>query len=274
VTASTAPPPLLLLHGGGLCGGVFDPVVDALAGRARCMAPDLRGHGHRPATARREDLGVAAQSEDVIALLDDAGIERTAALGHSYGGAVLLKAAIDHPDRFGPLLLHEPALGNPLDPPEEAEARGRAYQGKVGNRRSQWASADEMYDHLRSWRPYGEFADEFLRALVRSGSRPTEGGGVELACDPATEAELFVLTLDLLGGNGLIPQLPRLLERDDPITLTVGTLNKPRLALFEEYGRRLRTLPVKLPGAHFALFASVETTLELVREHLGIGRQA
>jgi pimeloyl-ACP methyl ester carboxylesterase len=261
------------LHGGGLCGGVFDPVVEALGDNAQCIAPDLRGHGRRPAPARPEDLGVAVQAADVIARLDDAGIERTAAVGHSYGGAVLLKAAIDHPDRFGPLLLHEPALGNPLDPPEEAEARGRAYQGKVGDRRSQWSSVEEMYDDLRRWRPYGEFADEFLHALVHSGSRPTEGGGVELACDPATEAELFALTLGPLGGNGLIPQLPKLRERDAPITLTVGTLNKPRLALFEEYGRRLRTTPVRLRGAHFALFSSVQTTLELVREHLGIGRQ-
>jgi pimeloyl-ACP methyl ester carboxylesterase len=271
---SALSPALLLLHGGGLCGGVFDPIVEALGDAARCVAPDLRGHGRRPAPARPEDLGVAAQAADVIARLDDVGIDRTAAVGHSYGGAVLLKAAIDHPDRFGPLLLHEPALGNPLDPPEEAQARGRAYQGKVGDRRSQWPSLDEMYNNLRQWRPYKEFADEFLRALVRAGSRPTEGGGVELACDPVTEAELFVLTLGPLGGNGLIPQLPKLLDREDPITLTVGTLNGPRLALFEEYGRRLRITPVRLPGAHFALFSSVETTLELVRRHLAIGREA
>jgi len=267
-----AAPPLLLLHGGGLCGGVFDPIVEALGDDARCVAPDLRGHGRAPAPARREDLGLATLAGDVLTLLDDLGIERTAAVGHSYGGAVILKAALDHPDRFGPLLLHEPALGNPLDPPEEAEARGRAYRGKVGDRRSQWPSLEAMYDDLRRWRPYGELSEEFLWALVRSGSRPTEGCGVELACDPATEAELFVLTLGPLGGNGLIAQLPQLLGRDDPITLTVGTLHAPRLALFEEYGRRLRTTPVKLRGAHFALFSSLETTLELVREHLGIGR--
>ena len=268
-------PPLVMMHGAGLCAGVFEPIASVLAAEARCIAPDLRGHGRRPTPARPEDHALTLQARDLVAVLDELGVERVAGLGHSYGGAVLLQAALDFPERFGPLLLHEPAMGNPIDPPDEAAARGRRFQELVGSRRSTWSSTDAMVDDLRSWRPYGELGDEFLDSLAQWGTRPTgDGDGVALACEPATEGLLFVLTLSPLGGNGLIPRLGELGGRAEPIALSVGALHRERLRLFEEYGRRLGVEPIRLRGAHFALFSSVETTLELVRTHLGIGSGA
>jgi pimeloyl-ACP methyl ester carboxylesterase len=266
-------PPLLLAHGAGLCAGVYEPIARALHGYARCIAIDLRGHGRRPTPGAIEDHALAAQARDVIEVLDELDVEQAAVLGHSFGGAVVLQAVLDHPDRFGALLLHEPALGNPVDPPDEARARGRTYSEAVARRRAEWPSPEAMLEELSGWKPYGEFGIEFLDALVRWGTRPTPDGGVALACDPATEGMLFELTLSELGGNGLIPRLHELDRRTHPLTLTVGTLNKQRLRLFEEYGRRLRREPVHLRGAHFALFASVESTLELVQQHLGIGKE-
>jgi pimeloyl-ACP methyl ester carboxylesterase len=266
-------PPVVMLHGAGLCAGVFEPIASALAAEARCIAPDLRGHGRRSTPERPEDHALTLQARDLIAVLDGLEVERAAGLGHSYGGAVLLQAALDFPDRFGPLLLHEPAMGNPIDPPEEAAARGRRYQELVGRRRSSWPSTDAMLDELRDWQPYGELGEDFFDALARWGTRSTDDG-VALACAPETEGLLFVLTLSSLGGNGLIPRLGELVGRADPIALSVGTLHRERLRLFEEYGRRLGVEPIRLRGAHFALFSSVATTLELVRTHLGIGSGA
>ncbi len=262
---------LVLLHGAGLCAGVFEPIASALASHARCVALDLRGHGARPPQPVASQHALALQARDLVDVLDDLGIERAAGLGHSFGGAVLLQAAVDFPDRFGALLLHEPAIGNPFDPPREAQARARRYEETVARRRSWWPSADAMFDELRAWKPYGEFGDDFLAALARWGTRPRAGGGIELACDPATEGMLFALTVTPLGGNGLVPRLDELEGRDDPMTFTVGSLHQGRMRLFEQFARCLHLEPVTVRGGHFALFSTVKTTLDLVREHLGIG---
>ena len=66
----------------------------------RVVSPDLRGHGlseHRP-TYRYDDYAA-----DLLAVLDDVGLERAPVAGHSLGGYVALLAA-SATDRIGPVL--------------------------------------------------------------------------------------------------------------------------------------------------------------------------
>lgn len=96
-------PPLLLVHGLTVTGEMFAPVMDQLAHRYRVIAPDLRGHG------RSRNLGppytVAQLAEDLAQLLDQLGIDGTAVLGYSHGGAVAQQLALDHPERCRRLVL-------------------------------------------------------------------------------------------------------------------------------------------------------------------------
>jgi len=65
------------------------------------------GWSDRPDT----DWSPSAEAALVIALLDKLGIERTLVLGHSWGGAISMRLALDHPDRVSGLVLIAPALG-------------------------------------------------------------------------------------------------------------------------------------------------------------------
>jgi pimeloyl-ACP methyl ester carboxylesterase len=96
-------PPLLLVHGLMATGEMFEPVVDRFASEHHLIIPDLRGHGRSkrlppPYTVRQ----LAA---DLSRLLDHRGIQSTAVLGYSQGGAIAQQLALDHPEQCSRLVL-------------------------------------------------------------------------------------------------------------------------------------------------------------------------
>jgi len=95
--------PLLLVHGLMVTGEMFEPVIEHFATRHRVIVPDLRGHGRSrglppPYTA-------AQLASDLARLLDHLGIDSTAVLGYSQGGAIAQQLALDHPGRCDRLVL-------------------------------------------------------------------------------------------------------------------------------------------------------------------------
>jgi len=80
-------PVFLLLH--GFSGSVrsFDAVVPRLAEHGRVLRVDLRGHGR---TGGHDGLDAESQAAAVVGVLDELGIDRVTAVGHSYGADVAL----------------------------------------------------------------------------------------------------------------------------------------------------------------------------------------
>jgi len=89
----------MLLHG-LTCNAAYWLRVAPLLDGLRVVALDLRGHG---LSAHRDSYGYADYESDLLALLDDLGLERAAVAGHSLGGYVALLAA-SRSDRVGPVL--------------------------------------------------------------------------------------------------------------------------------------------------------------------------
>lgn len=81
-------------------------------------AYDLRGHGR--SSTPRMGYSTECMVRDLIALLDRLGIARANLVGHSFGGAVALHAAVSHPERVRSLVLADarvPSLQPPLRTP-------------------------------------------------------------------------------------------------------------------------------------------------------------
>jgi pimeloyl-ACP methyl ester carboxylesterase len=94
---------VVCLHGSGGNGAVFAELLRALAAEHSPLALDLPGHG------RSGGLDGLASIEQmaafVAAFLDKWGIARAVWLGHSMGGAVALRAALERPERVRALVL-------------------------------------------------------------------------------------------------------------------------------------------------------------------------
>ncbi len=96
-------PALLFLHGAGMDHTVWALQTRYFAHRGRTvMAPDLPGHGRSDGPVRDSVGGLA---DWVIGLMDAAGIETAALVGHSMGALAALEAAARRPDRIDALAL-------------------------------------------------------------------------------------------------------------------------------------------------------------------------
>jgi pimeloyl-ACP methyl ester carboxylesterase len=97
-------PPLIMLHGGALTFHLsFDSLLPALTAERKVIGIELQGHGHTADGDR--PFSIRQSAEDVIALLDQLGIERADFLGYSLGGLVSIDVAVLAPDRIGRLVL-------------------------------------------------------------------------------------------------------------------------------------------------------------------------
>jgi pimeloyl-ACP methyl ester carboxylesterase len=95
--------PLLLVHGLGVSGAVFQPLIPALAARYQVIVPDLRGHGQSRCLPGPDSAERLAQ--DIENLLDLLGIRSCFALGYASGGAVVQQFARSQPGRVRGLAL-------------------------------------------------------------------------------------------------------------------------------------------------------------------------
>ena len=97
---------VVLVHGFGLDQRVWEPQWSALAAHFDVIAYDLRGFGR----STLPDSAPYAHHEDLRALLDALGVERTHLVGHSLGGGVAASFAVAYPQRTGRVLLSAPLL--------------------------------------------------------------------------------------------------------------------------------------------------------------------
>ena len=96
-------PAVLLVHGHPFDRSMWDPQVEAFAGRYRLVVPDLRGYGATTVPDGTTLLDEVAL--DLAHLLDHLGVERAVVCGLSMGGQVTMEFARLFPDRLSGLVL-------------------------------------------------------------------------------------------------------------------------------------------------------------------------
>lgn len=97
--------PLVLLHAFPTDSRMWSPVRSELAGAARVITPDQRGLGHSPLPADGREPAMDVVAGDVLALLDDLGLERVVLGGCSMGGYAAMAVLRRAPHRVAGLLL-------------------------------------------------------------------------------------------------------------------------------------------------------------------------
>ena len=137
-------------------------------------------------------VGLTTQADDLVRVLDEAGIDKALVVGHSMGGFVSLRFATRHPDRVAGLLLLDG--GPPVKLP--------------GPLSSPWAVRFAFNRQLPKSKPYESFAAYWAFATKRASTYE------EL--DPAFVEWAF--GIDLAGPAGaLIPQQDRPMLLSDAV---------------------------------------------------------
>jgi pimeloyl-ACP methyl ester carboxylesterase len=102
-------PVVVFSHGLFMDESMFDPQVEALRDRYRCIAWDERGHGQTGDATGPFTYWDSA--DDLAALLHSLGIERAVLAGMSQGGFLSLRCALVHPELVRGLVLIDTQAG-------------------------------------------------------------------------------------------------------------------------------------------------------------------
>lgn len=141
VDAGTGPA-IVMIH--GLAGQLLNfpkAGFGSLAADYRVVALDRPGSGYstRPAGA---PATLSAQAGTVAAFIKALGMDRPLIVGHSFGGALALALALDHPDCVGGLALVSPATHPTYAVPKLF--RGLAVRSRLVRRVVAWTLAIPM----------------------------------------------------------------------------------------------------------------------------------
>jgi pimeloyl-ACP methyl ester carboxylesterase len=121
-------PPLVMLHGltSSSEGWRESGYVDALKDDYRLILIDFRGHGKSDKPHDPEAYIAENVVGDVIAVLDDVGIESANFFGGSYGGGIALECAKYAPERMKSVIVG--GAGARLPPPEMLEEQIKLFE--------------------------------------------------------------------------------------------------------------------------------------------------
>jgi pimeloyl-ACP methyl ester carboxylesterase len=183
-------PPVILLHAAGFHGRGWLPLAPALTKHFSVWSIDQRGHGSssKAPSGRYDEWSVLV--DDLLLVLDHAGIDGWRGVGHSLGGTILLLAEHRRPGTFADLCLYEPVVLRPPSP--DNKRPGDNPMSDVTRRRRWWfASTEAARENFASKPPMNRFDPTALDAYVRFGLVANGDGGVVLACTREAEASVY-----------------------------------------------------------------------------------
>ena len=235
--------PVVLAHATGFHGLAFEPLARRLADRYRCVAIDERGHG-LSGVPRDLDFDWHGFATDVLAVVDELGLDRPLGVGHSAGGAALLLAEERRPGTFEAFYCFEPIVPIAGENPAAGAAEAVASSSR---RREVFASRREAYENYAGKPPFSFFDPEALDAYVTYGFEDLPDGTVRLRCRRDNEARVYERAAEHDG----YANLGRVAC---PVTLACGelTISTPRSQLERLAARLPRVRVEELRGLrHF-----------------------
>ena len=122
-------PTVIALPCSGSNGSQWHSLAVMLNGHYRVLAPSLLNYAAAVATAPNRDFVLLDEARPVLEMLDRT-VSPVHLVGHSYGGAVALVAAVERPQRINSVTLFEPTLFHLLEQtcPQDLQALRQVQQ--------------------------------------------------------------------------------------------------------------------------------------------------
>jgi pimeloyl-ACP methyl ester carboxylesterase len=167
-----------MLHGNGMCGGAWEPIVKRVSHRLHCIAPDLRDHGD----SGRSDENVLwdTPATDVAEFFKALGLRDIVLVAHSRGATAGLVSSAESADRIAGAYLIEPSvmLGRWVGRREVAAAR--AAKPEPTEKQTVFPSRQALFDAYKGRGGFRNVTDESLWAYVNYGTRVLPDGRTQL----------------------------------------------------------------------------------------------
>jgi lipase len=226
------PPPseaeavVLAVHGITSSHMVWRTVARELTGATGVclLAPDLRGRGHNAALPG--PYGMAASVDDLLAVLDHAGVERAVLAGHSMGAYVLARLAAQHPERAAALVLVDGGLSIPIPPGQDPhQLLAHVLEQSIARLKMTFESVDE---YVGLWREHPALIHQWnddVDAYARYDVAGEPGAMRCVVSEAAVAADCADLVLDETTRTAVdrvraplyLARAPRGLFDDDPL---------------------------------------------------------
>lgn len=198
---------VLLLHGKNFCAATWESAITALAGAGfRVIAPDQVGFC-KSSKPRRYQFSLGQLADNTHALLHSLGITRAVVVGHSMGGMLAARYALQYPDGTAQLVLVNP-IGL-----EDWRAEGVPWRNVDA-----WY-ADELKTSFDSIKGYqqkvyygGQWKPEYDRWVTMLAGMYAGPGKAAVAWDQA-------LASDMIFNQPVVYEFPRIRV---PTTLLIG----------------------------------------------------
>jgi pimeloyl-ACP methyl ester carboxylesterase len=164
-------PAVICLHSSGGSGGQWRTLAVALAGDFDVQTPDLYGHGGGPAWRGAPEDIVAADTARIAGLA--AGSREIHLVGHSYGGAIALRVALQMPGAVASVCVYEPVAMRILfdfNPRHRAAAEVADVARQIRrelNGGSMERAAQRFVDYWSGRSQWAEFDAERRSTIVR-----------------------------------------------------------------------------------------------------------
>jgi len=153
--------PVLAVHGVSSQRRLWN-WFSAVAPEVTLVMPDLRGRADSVDVAG--PYTPARHAEDLVAVLDDAGLDRVHVLGMSMGGFVAVELAASHPDRVKTLILVDGGYRMAAPPGMTRQTLPLVMADRVGRLGRRWSGVDEYLEYFTgSTAPLLDRADPLLR---------------------------------------------------------------------------------------------------------------
>ncbi|MFN0093998.1 MAG: alpha/beta fold hydrolase [Dehalococcoidia bacterium] len=157
-------PPLLMLHGFGVDGHMFDEFAERMKDRFHLVALHQRGHGDSD-WATDGDYSRDAFAADVDAFRDALGLDQFVLMGHSMGGMNSVTYTVAHPEHVRALILVD------VGPEAAREGVENIMRFTQGPDDLEFEEFVQMAHHFNPHR-----AIENIRERMRHRLKPTENG--------------------------------------------------------------------------------------------------
>ena len=176
-------PIVLAAHGITGTGISWAAVADQLGDDVELVAPDLRGRGR--AGGWGPPYGLGQHARDLVALMDDRGVQRCVVAGHSMGAFVAVVMAHQFPDRVESLVLVDGGLPLPIPEGLDVDVVLNAVIGPAMQRLSMVFPDREAYRDY--WRAHPALAGDQWNRYVEEyidydlvGEEPELHSGVSI----------------------------------------------------------------------------------------------